>query len=170
MAEGEWEEANIGIEAPQQPTLKEPEMSTDDLVFMIGEGAVRERHSNKIIVFLRQQATNLESTAMKEQSIHRSLQQKLEVNQQSANEDIEGLKKVMAGERQDWLLKEENYINQIKSLQERIIQLENQVHQVALERDEVQRSKAVALDVIESLRIEIADIENKPSIKKGAKK
>ena len=89
----ERQQPNPGNQPPDDPTM----LSTDDLVFMIGEGAVRERQLTKTIRFLNQKAVALQRA----------------VNQCQCAE-----------------LKRQN-----ESYQKRILDLEKQVHETALERD-----------------------------------
>lgn len=111
----EWKEANVGQAAQD----KEPELSTDDLIFMIGEGAIKEHNAGKIITYLRQQITAQQKLLLKEQSLHKSV---------------------------------EDNAQKEKSLQNRIVQLEDQAHKVAIERDAELKAKLIALQELEELK------------------
>lgn len=116
---------------------KEPEMTTDDLVMMVGEATIKLRHSERMVNFLKQKVAALINTEAKEKSLALSLKSQI-----------------------DTLLKEKeattNLIqsteSQTDSLKVRIVQLEDQVHSVALERDEARK--------------EVLELKNKPPVKR----
>lgn len=120
---------------PEQ--LKEPEMTTDDLVMMVGEATIKLRHSERMVNFLKQKVAALINTGAKEKSLALTLKSQI-----------------------DTLLKEKeattNLIQstggQTESLKVRIVQLEDQVHSVALERDEARK--------------EVLELKNKPPVKR----
>lgn len=145
---------------PEQ--LKEPEMTTDDLVMMVGETTIKLRHSERMVSFLKQKVAALINTEAKEKSLALSLKNQI-----------------------DTLLKEKeaaaNLIQsaggQAESLKARIIQLENQVLEVATQRDKAQNGQhprivqleeqvhSVALERDEA-RKEILELKNKPPVKR----
>lgn len=142
--------------------LKEPEMTTDDLVMMVGEATIKLRHSERMVSFLKQKVAVLINTEAKEKSLVLSLKNQI-----------------------DTLLKEkeaaanliQNTGTQTESLKARIIQLENQVLEVATQRDKAQNRQhprivqleeqlhSVALERDEA-RKEILELKNKPSVKR----
>ena len=145
---------------PEQ--LKEPEMTTDDLVMMVGEATIKLRHSERMVNFLKQKVSVLLSAVSKEKTLALPLKDQI-----------------------DTLLKEKeataNLIQstggQTESLKARIIQLENQVAEVAGQRDEAQKGQhprivqleeqlhSVALERDEA-RKEILELKNKPPVKR----
>ena len=107
------EEATITNSEKQEPgretQLHEPVLSTDDLVMMIGEAAVLERQSQKIIRILQQQGATLQKELLEQKS-----------------------KSIAATDKAS------------EPLRQRIVDLEKQVHETALERDALMKMTAKA--------------------------
>lgn len=107
----DWQDANTT--APSPGVIQEPILTTDDLVMMVGEGAVRLREKEK-----REQTTAGAIAALAEERLKvESLKKKLDSCEQQALE----------------------HAREVESLNARIRQLEDQVHAVALERDEARK-------------------------------
>ena len=85
---------------------QEVQVSSNELVFMIGESVVRDRQNLKRLQFLDKQVGLAREEALKAQSL------------------------AMAAEQKNVTLEKGR-----DSLNERIVQLENQVHDTAIERD-----------------------------------
>ena len=115
----EFEEANIGGQpqgiptAPQDQTFQ---ITTDDLVFMIGEKAIGERQSNKLIATLQNNLAYLQQECAKLQSMGANEHNELEAMRQRA-EAAEQQVNAASSQAQSW--------------QSRITALENQVYQTA---------------------------------------
>jgi hypothetical protein len=100
-----FEEANIGGGNQGQGQAQPGDMTTDDLVLMIGEGAIRERQQQKIRQYFERQLGAMQQEMLRAQS--------LAVAQA-----------------------EQEKSQAVASLQTRVVDLEKQVHETALERDE----------------------------------
>jgi chromosome segregation ATPase len=120
---------------PEQ--LKEPEMTTDDLVMMVGEATIKLHHSERMVNFLKQKVSVLLGAVSKEKTLALPLKDQIDTllkeKEATANliQSIEG---------------------QTESLKARIIQLENQVTEVAAQRDEARK--------------EILELKSKPPVKR----
>lgn len=101
----------------------ELEITTDDLVFMLGEKMINERQKDKILRFKDRQY----------QELYRQAQQMQSQMQQ-----------VMAEAQSKSLAVDESRASN-ESLRTRIAQLEKQVHEVALERDDWKEKYAAML-------------------------
>lgn len=145
---------------PEQ--LKEPEMTTDDLVMMVGEATIKLRHSKKMVIFLKQKVAALINTEAKEKSLALTLKSQIDTllkEKEAAANSIQSIG------------------SQTESLKARIVQLENQVAEVAAQRDEAQKGQhprivqleeqvhSVALERDEA-RKEILELKNKPPVKR----
>ncbi len=93
---------------------KQEEITTDDLVLMLGEWQIKERRLLKIVKRYEIAIPPLQQELAKSKSTGLSVQTSLE------------------SERK-----------QSESLRQRILQLEKQVHEIALERDEVKKELTV---------------------------
>lgn len=115
------EEATVTSGAPATPAQPglppECQMSTDDLVLMIGEAAVQARQDLKIKQYQGKQIVSLSQALMQERSQKETLSAKTAAveSDKAANE------------------------KQIHSYQERILQLEDQVLKTAQDRDEANK-------------------------------
>jgi len=120
---------------------KEPSLTTDDLVLWIGEFTVKEKQQGRITAFQQQKIQALESEILKLKSGSSGLNIKLEQFEIENNR----LKTEVA-----------NLTLSITTAQKeqhpRIVQLEEQVHSVALERDEAKK--------------EVLELKSKPSVKR----
>lgn len=151
----EFEEANIGGQpqgAPTAPPDQTFQVTTDDLVFMIGEKAIGERQSNKLIAMLQQNLQYLQQELMKLQSVGASehgeleaLRQRLEAAEQRAS-NAESAKAAM----------EQAQAGQGASFQARIVALEQQVYQTAQERDKAIRDMVAIEDTVSGLEVDVA--------------
>lgn len=140
----EFEEASIGGQpqgAPTAPPDQTFQITTDDLIYMIGEKAIGERQSNKLIALLQNNVQYLQQELMKLQSLGASehgeleaLRQRLEASEQRAS-NAESAKAAA----------EQAQAGQGASFQARIVALENQVFQTAQERDQAIRERDAAL-------------------------
>jgi len=168
----DWEEASVGEGKASQPEAapKEFEMSIDDLVFMIGQGTVKEWHANKIITSLQRQIATLQGTLASEKSKQASLQEKIatleeEVISRNKQQLIQAMEEKEAISNENALLKErfvvetnkiaENQAEMDKvreSYHSRIVQLENQLHEVAIERNSAREETRSALDELRALK------------------
>jgi len=110
----DWNNASLG--EPEQKQNKEPEITTDDLVLMIGESTIKQRHSERVTNHFKNQILSLQSELAKEKSLNISLKEKIG----KGNDEI---------------------VIQMNSLKARILQLEDQTHAIALERDEVKKER-----------------------------
>lgn len=116
-----FEEASISGQQP--PAQTQPgEMTTDDLVLMIGEGAIRERQAAKIRAHYERQIIAMQQDALKERS------------QAMARAEQEKIAAV------DLIRQDKD--NSVASLQARIADLERQVYRTACERDEAIKAGA----------------------------
>jgi len=97
-----FEEAKFTAETEPQ----EVQVSTDDLVFMIGESVVRDRQNLKRLNYLDKQVGLARQELLEAKSLSMGYQQK--------NEAFEKVN---------------------KSLNDRILQMEKQLHDLAIERD-----------------------------------
>ncbi len=143
MDRDKWEEAEIGSRANNQLAQGNPEtdMTTDDLVMMIGEGAVRERQKDKIIRYCEKIIHQRQADSLKLQSLEASYKQQ-----------IEALQKECADARQGDSLSTEAAQKEAVSLRARILHLEEQVHLTAIERDAAIKDARAALDEITALK------------------
>lgn len=110
-------------------------LSTDDLVMMIGVREVRLKEADVRTKTLFEQASAVNQELMKS----RSRASGLEAELQSKTAALESEQQ----SRQDLLSARDARID---SLQQRITDLEEQVHKTALERDEARAEKAVAVE------------------------
>lgn len=109
-----WEEA-----ATNMPTNQNTILSVDDLIMLVGEEVVRRRETEKRFQLFTQQISQQQA---KLESQRKSEISKLDKQKQAEVEDIT------------------QEMNQtIKNLKERIHSLEEQVHMIALERDELKK-------------------------------
>ena len=134
---GDWEEAELG----GQMQTKEPEMTTDDLVLMVGESVISRRHAERIVAHLRQEIATLHQNLAKEKSIRASLKEQVNTLDADNNNKAGKISELEA-----------NVVKANESLRSRILQLESQVHQVALERDAARKDTRDALDEINALK------------------
>ena len=125
MDGGKWEEAQVGQQLPL-PT-SETDLTTDDLVFMIGEAAVQKKGQDKIIKFQNKVIQALHTELAKAQS--------LAAGKETLLGEIEAAKKSSDGK--------DIYIKQ----------LETGSHAIALERDNLKKEKAQMQVEIESLNM-----------------
>jgi len=129
---GDWGNA-------EQPS----EITTDDLVIMIGEYAIKERQINKTVQGFNEKIALLQQALAKEQSAQLSLKQQIETLAQDKI-DIENIKSELLQAQNSFKQANEQLAEKDKnigSLQARIVQLEEQCHQTALERDEVKKQQ-----------------------------
>jgi len=115
-----FEEAKFTPETEPQ----EVQVSSNELVFMIGESVVRDRQNLKRLQFLDNQVGLARDEALKAKSLAMAAEQK--------NVSFEQVKASMA---EDYKQKVASFEQVKASLNDRIKQLENQVHETALERD-----------------------------------
>jgi septal ring factor EnvC (AmiA/AmiB activator) len=137
----EWADAEFSNQESQQTQ----EITTDDLVLMIGEAAIEKRQAWKAMQNMKQEIIALRQTLAKEQSIQASLRQQIKTSDeeskiiaelQSQNGQLENRLQQVQAENERSLTER---IKNEDSLHARIVQLEEQCHQVALERDEIRK-------------------------------
>ena len=154
----EFEEASIGGQpqgAPTAPQDQAFQVTTNDLVFMIGEKAIGERQSNKLIAVLQQNLNYLQQELMKLQSVGaastgelEALRQKAELAEQRAN--AADAARAAA---------EQAAVSQGASWQSRIVSLEQQVFQTAQERDAAINKRDELLPGYEASKISIGQLQ-----------
>jgi uncharacterized small protein (DUF1192 family) len=123
----------------------ECELTTDDLAMMLGEAAMRERQAAKIQRFQVNQYQILRERCLKAESI--AAGEQVTIDSLTANLDAA--------------------TKSVTSLQARIAQLEDQVHRVALERDEAKKDCREAVASREAIRKEMAEIAPKKRAKES---
>lgn len=134
------EEATVTAGAPAQPTLPpECEMTTDDLVLMIGEAAVNTRQDVKIKRFLSTQAATIQKALLQERSQAGALAAKITTTEASTEENARA----------------------IQSFQSRITQLEDQVYMIALERD---AAKKLTVELQAEVNKLAGELKNRPAL------
>lgn len=114
----------------------ECQLTTDDLVLMIGEGVVKERQAQKINNFLQGQMAAANDMILEARSKEDGLKHAIEDMQKAHAEGSQSA----------------------ESLRERIKQLEDQVHATALERDKAQKAEKEAHALVDGLRAEISGL------------
>jgi len=114
-----WDGASLD---GNQATVKPPEMTTDDLVMMVGEANINLKHSERVCRFLKQRISDLTNAALKEESVVLSLKDR-----------IATLSKEKTSESD--LIVRHNL--EKESFHNRIVQLENQIKAIAKERDDL---------------------------------
>ena len=127
----DWQEAEVG----KQPELA-PTLSTDELVLWLGEAVINEKQQRRIAAFQQQKIQVLENEALKDKSVSMGINTKIE----ELVVEIANLKLTLEAVRNEQ--------------HPRIVQLEEQVHAIALERDAL----------VKELQIHTATIKQK---KKG---
>jgi chromosome segregation ATPase len=114
-----WDEASLD---GNQATVKPPEMTTDDLVMMVGEANINLKHSERVCRFLKQRISDLTNAALKEESVVLSLKEQIA----TLSKGKTSVSDLIAKHN----LEKESFHN-------RIVQLENQIESVAKERDDL---------------------------------
>jgi chromosome segregation ATPase len=114
-----WDEASLD---GNQATVKPPEMTTDDLVMMVGEANINLKHSERVVRFLKQRISDLTNTALKEESVVLSLKEQIATLSKEKTSVSDLITKHN--------LEKESFHN-------RIVQLENQIKAIAKERDDL---------------------------------
>ena len=155
----DWQEAETGQQS-------EPSLTTDDLVFMIGELVIKERHTGKISVYQQQKIQALENEILKSKSLSVGTNTKLEelvIENNNLKAEAVRLKTNLETETVKFKANLEAETVKFKANLEtiqnerhpRIIQLEEQVHNIALERDEARRNERIIFDRFEELKASI---------------
>lgn len=138
----DWREAETGNQ-PEAPTL-----ATDDLVLWLGEAVVNEKQQRRIATYQQQKIQALENEIFKIKSVamgdNTKAAEAFTAENDKLKAEIVGLTASLEAAR--------------NVQHARIVQLEEQVHTIALERDEA-RSEVAALK-------QLAEIKPKP-VKKG---
>ena len=133
----DWQEAETGQQS-------EPSLTTDDLVLWIGEAVIKEKQQGRISVYQQQKIQALENEILKSKSLSAGTNTKLEelvIENNNLKAEIIRLKtnlETIQNERHP-----------------RIIQLEEQIHTIALERDEARRNEQTVFNELEELKISI---------------
>lgn len=119
------EDATIGSNNMATPQAPPPgEITTDDLVMMIGENVITARQNSKLLQWMQAQLQQAQEASLAGQSkLQSALSRISELEGQIATKAEQG----------------DVNLNVIASLQERIRDLEDQVHTVAMERDDLKK-------------------------------
>lgn len=147
------EEATITNTNPQQVSGP-PELTTDDLVLMIGEFHIKDRQNQRVIPWLQNQIEHWHKEAIKYQSLH--------AGEMAARNNSESQSASCADQLQQ---REKQYAASISGYQARILQLEDMVHDTALERDAAREEVAKLKRPLESVPVN-AKKETTPKPKK----
>jgi chromosome segregation ATPase len=117
------EDARVTETAAERPQLPaECQMTTDDLVLMIGEGAIRERQQQRVGAWYERELAALRQDCLKMQSLL------AQATQRSAEMESRCDATAATGRQET------------DSLRTRIGNLEDQVHRTALERDTARKA------------------------------
>jgi chromosome segregation ATPase len=108
---------NWDNENTNEQGFQEPQMTTDDLVLLIGEKEINLRHSGKKIAALGGIVQNLQGQLAAAESASITI----------------------ANDKESAMQQAQNTAKELAGLRERILSLEDQVHSVALERDEARQ-------------------------------
>lgn len=117
-----WDEASLGDGSQEG---KPPEMTTDDLVMMVGEANINLKHSERVVRYLKQRVEELLKSVSKERAISLELKNQVE----TVNKDKNSFTETLTRHNQE----KESFHN-------RIVQLENQLQTVAGEREELKKT------------------------------
>jgi chromosome segregation ATPase len=134
------EDATIGnMATPQAPPPGE--ITTDDLVMMIGENVITARQNGKLLQWMQGQLQQAQEASLAGQSkLQSALSRISELEGQIATKAEQG----------------DVNLNIIASLQKRIRDLENQVYQTAQERDKAIRDMVAIEDTVSGLEVDVA--------------
>lgn len=135
----EWEEASM-LNEQQLKNDAPPEMTTDDLVMMVGEANINLKHSERIVRFLKQQVVNLTDVVSKKESVNLSLKEQINTLLKEKNSSADFITK---------------HNQEKESFHNRIVQLENQLQAIAEEREALKK-------IIQDL----AEAEKKKAVKR----
>jgi len=152
-----WEGAELGgqEQAAAMP-VKEPEMTTDDLVLMVGEATINKRHADRIVGHLRQQIATLQQIIAKEMSIRTSMQERINIlevdSKNKASLDEQFLSELRTQHEKvvsDSQIQIKDLETQIQKLQEErhqyVVSLEDKLHEMVIKQEglleEIERLK-----------------------------